>query len=144
MSDKSRLAPPADRPAEPQAGGYLGPYLLLEVLGEGGMGRVFRAFDEPQDRDVAVKLMLPNVARDQGSTQLTQPGQVLGTPGFMAPEQLAGALVDHRCDQYQLGCVLYLLCTGRIARGRFRDPDAVNPAVPRALSELIVRLLAQE
>src|SRR5262249_32772198 len=38
------------------------------------------------------------VRMDQESTNLTLPGQVFGTPDFMAPEQWAGSPVDHRCD----------------------------------------------
>jgi serine/threonine protein kinase len=81
---------------------------------------------------------------DRESIDLTAPDAVLGALGFMAPEQLAGGEVDHRCDQYALACVLYLLCTGKAVAGRFRDPHELNPAVPREFSDGLVRMLSQE
>jgi serine/threonine protein kinase len=47
------------------------------------------------------------------SAALTQPGLVLGTPTYMAPEQGAGEEVDVRADMYSLGCVMYHCLCGR-------------------------------
>lgn len=45
--------------------------------------------------------------------KLTQVGAMLGTPGFMAPEQILGMQLDGRSDLYALGCVAWWLLTGR-------------------------------
>ena len=89
---------------------------------------------------------------------LTRPGTVLGTPAYMAPEQVNAERVDHRADLFSLGCVLYRLSTGKPAF-RGTDPLAtltavitqqppppreLNPELPPALADLIVRLLAKD
>ena len=53
---------------------------------------------------------------------LTRAGSVLGTPGFMAPEQAAGADVDERADVYALGAILYTVLAGVIPYAG-HDPD---------------------
>lgn len=63
-----------------------------------------------------LKVMDFGVAKDlgQGDTDtLTAQGVAVGTPAYMAPEQVSGGLVEPRTDLYALGCILFELVTGR-------------------------------
>src|SRR5262249_42869485 len=87
-----------------------------------------------------------------------QEGLVMGTPAYMAPEQADDRPLDHRCDLFSLGCVLYRTATGQLPfRGKdsmaimmalaTKQPDpprAIDPLVPEALSALIMEMLAKE
>jgi serine/threonine protein kinase len=103
-----------------------------------------------------VKILDFGLARPQlDNTALTRLGDVLGTPAYMAPEQAQGKPVDHRCDMFSLGCVLYRMLTGRAP---FREksvqetllavimnepppPIQLNAAIPQGLSDLVMALL---
>jgi serine/threonine-protein kinase len=92
-----------------------------------------------------------------GSAQ-TLPGSVLGTPGYMSPEQAQGDLerLGPRSDVYSLGATLYCLLVGRppfddlevetvlrkVHRGEFPPPRRVRPEVPRALDAICLKAMA--
>jgi len=87
----------------------------------------------------------------------TKTGMVLGTPGFMSPEQLAGQRVDGRSDLYSLGVTLHQMLTGslplagdsmaalmyQIANQPAPSVRSVRPALPQALADILDRLLAK-
>lgn len=263
--DLSFLSPPQ----QPGEIGRLGPYIIVKVLGKGGMGMVFKCLDPKLHRPVALKVMLPNIAKDESARQrftrearataaikndhvitiyevdedngipylameflegepldqwmrpgrvpqapeilrigkeiakglaaahdrgmihrdikpgniwleapnnrikildfglartitedlhLTKTGLIVGTPAYMAPEQAGGEQLDHRCDLFSMGCVLYRLCVGELPFTgsstiailkalALKDPKPirdVNPAIPPALADVVMRLLAKK
>jgi serine/threonine protein kinase len=86
------------------------------------------------------KLLGPKAA----DSALTGSQQVMGTPHYMAPEQLERPLaVDHRADIYSLGVVFYELLTGELPLGRFAPPSH-KVQVDVRLDEVVLRALAKE
>lgn len=59
-------------------------------------------------------LMDFGIARQLQEQQLTLPGQAVGTPGYMAPEQILGQEPEPAADLYSLGVVLYECCSGKL------------------------------
>src|SRR5262249_4472117 len=73
--------------------------------------------------------------------ELTGAGGVLGTPQYMAPEQVAHPLeVDHRADIYSLGVVFYQMVTGELP-GKRIEPPARQVQVDVRLDEVVLRAL---
>ena len=100
----------------------------------------------------------PQLGPGASTTRLTEPGAVLGTPGYMAPEQIRGADVDFRADIFSFGVFLFELTSGvhpftgseqgsTIARViEVEPPDLAQlaPACPPALERIIRQCLQKD
>ena len=65
-------------------------------------------------------------AGDSLAATMTQAGLIMGTAGYMAPEQVRGETADHRSDIFSLGCVLYEMATGGRAFHRETPVETLN------------------
>lgn len=91
-------------------------------------------------------------------SDLTPTEHMLGTPSYMAPEQIMGKAVDARADLFSLGCVLFAMTAGRspfagknvleVSRRVCDEPpprlDETAPDAPRPLVDLVARLLERD
>jgi serine/threonine-protein kinase len=100
--------------------------------------------------------LVKNVAEDD---ELTQAGLFMGSPKYMAPEQIQGGHVDGRTDVYALGVILYLMVTGQVPFDRPNQVqilmahmrEAVPPMtradgvpIPPSLQQIVLRCLAKD
>jgi serine/threonine protein kinase len=91
------------------------------------------------------------------ATQSACSGRVMGTPAYLAPEQIQSETQDQRSDQFSLGIVFYQMLTGippfegsslgamcfQILNAKPAPPSRRNPAVPPALDAIVARCLAK-
>jgi eukaryotic-like serine/threonine-protein kinase len=110
------------------------------------------------DNDGLLKIVDFGVAaaQTQGDTQLTKTGYVIGSPKYMAPEQILGKKVDERADIYSLGVILYEMFSGippysrgdhmsvmyQHVQGKARPPMEINKSLPMELSNLVMKCMA--
>ncbi len=106
-----------------------------------------------------VKLLDFGLARDVSpgrsiDTALTQHGVVMGTPKYLAPEQLRGQAVDHRADLFAAGAVIYEMLAGRAAfeapslvdilhAVSYDEPPPLPPGVPQYFERAVRKALAK-
>ena len=95
-------------------------------------------------------------AHKEGDAQLTKTGYVIGSPKYMAPEQILGKQVDQRADVYSSGVILYEMLVGappysrgdhmavmyQHVQGKAKPPIELNPKLPQALSDLVMKAMA--
>lgn len=107
-----------------------------------------------------VKVLDFGLARlmDTEDSNLTRTGVVMGTPGYMSPEQARGERVDFRTDIYGAGAILYAALTGRapyegdtfqmtvlaVMSGDPLRPRAIEPQIPATLEVMIQRAMARD
>ncbi|MDH4023266.1 MAG: serine/threonine protein kinase, partial [Gammaproteobacteria bacterium] len=90
-------------------------------------------------------------AASSGGTELTKTGYVIGSPKYMAPEQILGKKVDLRADIYSVGVIIYEMLTGtppytkgdqmsvmyQHVQGKAKFCEEVNPEIPPALAAVV-------
>jgi serine/threonine-protein kinase len=95
-------------------------------------------------------------AASSGDTQLTKTGYVIGSPKYMAPEQILGKRVEETADIYSLGVMMYEMVTGtppytrgdhmsvmyQHVQGKAQLCQELNPNVPDALADIIGKMMA--
>lgn len=111
------------------------------------------------DQRGIVKVLDFGIAHLIGGTRMTRAGSMVGTPAYMAPEQILGKQVDQRTDLYSLGIVLYELLSGQLPyqgdsefelmRSHLeKEPphlrDITNLEIPLKLQETVERALHKD
>ena len=97
------------------------------------------------------------IARLAAATAITKAGELLGTPQYLAPEQMSGDVIDERADVYALGVILHEMLTGQQPTGgttpseivarRLRSdprPPARLVAIAPVMNALVLRALARD
>jgi serine/threonine protein kinase len=130
---------------------------LKEAHAQGIVHRDLKPENVMIDTQGNVKIMDFGIARSmEAGTRLT--GSMVGTPAYMAPEQVAGKPVDYRTDIYSLGLMLYEMFTGRqafsadtpvaVALKQIREtpplPHEIEPTISVGIEKAILKCLEKE
>ena len=95
-------------------------------------------------------------AASSGDTQLTKTGYVIGSPKYMAPEQILGKKVDETADVYSIGVIMYEMTTGippysrgdhmsvmyQHVQGKAKLCQEVNPEIPDLYADIIAKAMS--
>lgn len=156
-----------DKYAERRGGFIDGPELLnlagqicdgLSVIHrEGLVHRDIKPSNIIVDDHGHVTILDLGVARDLREPLFTEPGLTIGTPYYMAPEQIIGPMVDHRADVYALGALVFELVTGTLPFDGADEHEVMHhhcatpapnaterdPVVPAALSRMLLKAMSK-
>jgi tRNA A-37 threonylcarbamoyl transferase component Bud32 len=129
--------------------------VILQLLGDGSL--LVKVLDFGIAKYARESLAPPAM---QGNHAVTRIGAVIGTPGYMAPEQAVGKRADHRADLYSLGVLLWECVVGRrlwdfedlqklLGAQLNRSAPSIREAsqdftIPDAFDQLVARLLSQQ
>jgi tRNA A-37 threonylcarbamoyl transferase component Bud32 len=113
---------------------------------------------ESGDEPKLIDFGLAKLASNTSGEGLTRTGQIIGTPSYMSPEQIANQDVDARSDVYSLGCVLYEMLTGAAPFAGMEDvqvlykqlhedpptPRSRVPSLPLEIDAVVARSMAKD
>ena len=134
---------------------------LADALGEAHAKGIIHRDVKPENvlihQDRCVKLTDFGIAHMIDTHTFTATGQILGSPGHMAPEQVEGGTCDVRSDVFSLGTVLYFCATGRLPfvgrnphhllklllEGEYPDPLRLHPSIGADLAAIMNKALAR-
>ena len=135
---------------------------LADALGEAHDKGIIHRDVKPENvlihEDRCVKLTDFGIAHMVDTHTFTVTGQILGSPGHMAPEQVDGGTCDARSDVFSLGTVLYFCATGRLPfvgrnphhllklllGGEYPDPLRLQPKIGADLAAIMNKALSRQ
>ncbi len=128
---------------------------LIEIHGRGVIHRDLKSGNIMFGPDGGVRIMDFGLSKSPLVTTMTTLGTILGTLGYVSPEQVTNISVDHRSDLFSFGVLLYEMLTGKLPFNGENEmavihaifnvepapPSALNPAVPARLDDVVRRCL---